>query len=315
MTSNTDEIEAIKLQNATNAAVLGVALSNTKIGDRKHTEYTELLDSALINESIKKITPFLKTDRSIAGYVIETDKQTMVCYHGTQFGKVLGSGGKEILNDLSPRPSNMNFGDQICSVHAGFKAEYQTSKTSLDEVLNNVLDKTHPVSFAGHSLGGAVANIAALDMATNKKEFRVGSVKTFGAPHPFGFKAAGIYNEKISETHRIIQKGDPVPALSFGYTPVGKTIILKGYGHSGASYRKKTKALETNRISSISFDISSYVSAVLNAPKIAFVAVSTEISKAIKNAQNMIKHFTTTQSTIERSPINAKKEKSKQFSK
>jgi len=157
-------------------AVLGVFLSykypgkkvDKKKNEQSYDESLEGLKEELVKqgEQFVKATPFYKDGvMAPAGYVIETDKQTMVSYHGTQIDNRANT--KEVSRDLKIRKSIMKFGDQECGVHAGFKEEYEDSKVDLYRVLNNI-KSSNPVVFSGHSLGGAVASIAALDATANK---------------------------------------------------------------------------------------------------------------------------------------------------
>lgn len=205
--------------------MLGVALSRTIEGKKERDKRKDYglckaeLEEQLAKEGDKlnKATPFYKNGdkTNIAGYVIETDNKTMVCYHGTRFKEALsGHGKQEVKNDLNSKLTNMKFGDAEHSVHEGFKKEYESSKDSLYEILNNRKNKT-PIDFTGHSLGGAVAGIAALDAATNRPEIKIGSVVNFGCPRFLSPKAAKLYKAigLSDKTLRVKQTLDPVPRV------------------------------------------------------------------------------------------------------
>lgn len=176
----------------------------------------------------------------------------MVCYHGTQFGKLATSGGKEVLHDLQAYRSKMDFGGEKVLVHAGFKKEYESSKKSLYEALAKTDTQTKKVHMSGHSLGGAVAQIAALDASTNKDKtppIKISGVSTFGGPRVFSKNAAVLYNGKLGkQTLRIKQDKDPVPKImpKGPYHHVGKKINLSADGkgiHAGAVYLGITKKI------------------------------------------------------------------------
>ena len=61
----------------------------------------------------------------------------------------------------------MEFGTQKVEVHSGFKKEYNISEKSLKAALAQVTDQRKELHIASHSLGGVVAQIAALDLSTN----------------------------------------------------------------------------------------------------------------------------------------------------
>jgi hypothetical protein len=246
------------------AAMAGVSLSNKKKDGKGYQEYEDALRKEIKDKGGKfiKATPFYKKGvKSPAGYVIETDKETMVSYHGTQFGKFFGSGGKEVFHDLQMQKSKMKFGDQECGVHAGFKKEYDNSRDDLYSVLQEVKgDPAKPVIFSGHSLGGAVANIAALDASANNRlpnGQTVGGVVTFGAPRVLSPEAAQVYNDKglDKNTLRVKQGWDVVPRIpseSLGYAHVGKKVKLDAgmnAVHSGKVYRKMSRSMSSEAVS------------------------------------------------------------------
>lgn len=73
------------------------------------------------------------------------------------------SGGVEVLMDLT------TFGGQSANVHSGFLAAYQGLRMYLRSQLSSLLSSSSytKVRFTGHSLGGALACLAAVDMSTN----------------------------------------------------------------------------------------------------------------------------------------------------
>lgn len=68
-------------------------------------------------------------------------------------------------------------------VHAGFDADYKSTAPAMKEALGYVLSKfpTSPLWITGHSLGGALAMLAALDLHSNHSIATAG-VYTFGQP-------------------------------------------------------------------------------------------------------------------------------------
>lgn len=301
-------------------AVLAVALANKspdreqyKTRKQKLIEQLEKSGEKLVREPI----PFYKKGvKGPAGYVIETDKEVLVCYHGTQFGKVFGSGGKEILHDLQISRAKMNFGGQEVSVHSGFKAEFESSKESLYQALAQTNLKDKGVHLAGHSLGGAVSQIAAMDLSTHFG-VKVNKVTTFGGPRVFTKDAADLYNSKGlgDVTLRVKQDRDPVPRLvpRGMYHHTGKKISIKSSKrgiHSGAIYRdlgaKKitqsdvANARESDKPWSFT---EAYVKPVMKMTKAAFVMAYKATIGAVVNRLKPSKSQASGRST----PVNPKK--------
>ena len=123
-------------------------------------------------------------------------------------------------------------------IHRGFSEAYQSFRINLRASIVDALEKCdnrNPVElyFTGHSLGGALATIAALDTqfylnqtktqtnqtsttggggSRNQKQIISLKIYTFGAPrvgnHPF----AKLVNKMINDSWRVCLDGDPVPA-------------------------------------------------------------------------------------------------------
>lgn len=189
----------------------------------KYYSYLQKIEKEL-GKKVVSIKPFYKGDKNFAGHVIETEGEILVCYHGTRVNDLRNSGIKEVLSDLRAKQSKMEFAssEEPVSVHTGFKKEFGYSKDSLYKALESC-GKEKPLHLTGHSLGGAVAQIAALDLSLNKDR-DVSKVTTFGGAVVFGKKAAGLYEEKglSDKTMRVINTRDPVPM-----------IVPMGYYHSG----------------------------------------------------------------------------------
>jgi hypothetical protein len=143
----------------------------------------------------------------------------------------------------------MQFGNQQGDVYAGFKKEYEASKAQLKIALLQV-DLTKPLVISGHSLGGAVAQIAALDITTNginnftpdsqtkssqlkqPSQIKIDIIIVFGSPRGFYKTAAKIFKDTKLDTKtlRIENTWDPItkfPPESFlPFEHVGKKCEL-----------------------------------------------------------------------------------------
>lgn len=109
-----------------------------------------------------------------------------------------------------------------CAVHSGFMASWNSTKTLILPTLEALL-ATHPtynLTLTGHSLGGAVAGLAALEFEARGWSPRVA---TFGEPR-FGNAALAHYvdgvfpwngTEEVGRYWRVTHTGDPVPLLPF----------------------------------------------------------------------------------------------------
>lgn len=85
-----------------------------------------------------------------------------------------------------------------------------------------------PVWFAGHSLGGAMATIAAADYIYNKKKFA--AVYTFGQPRCMLKKTAKKFTQATNNCYFRFQNNNDistrVPSAFFGYFHGGNAIYI-----------------------------------------------------------------------------------------
>jgi predicted lipase len=83
------------------------------------------------------------------------------------------------------------------------------------------------VIFTGHSLGGAIANLAAFDFA-NARHHRSFRLYTFGQPRVGDEKYANAVSTAISNHFRVVHKKDIVPHkpayFFFSYRHAGSEV-------------------------------------------------------------------------------------------
>jgi hypothetical protein len=126
------------------------------------------------------------------------------------------------LQDILPENNGLLPND--LSIHAGFEMQYVRIRNRLLNATLTLANRfpDYQIVFAGHSLGGALATLAAVDF-TDRYGFgdRI-SLYTFGAPRVGDSKWARYLNTLpfASRMYRIQRKGDPVvhlPPMWVGY--------------------------------------------------------------------------------------------------
>jgi hypothetical protein len=115
-------------------------------------------------------------------------------------------------------------------VHAGFADAYNRISDELKAAIP--ADATR-ISFTGHSLGGAQAQLAALDLAKTRTNCQM-DICTFGAPNVGDAAFAESINRVTNgNTLHFIGDTDPVPGLCrplTGYAASGHSILITSNG-------------------------------------------------------------------------------------
>lgn len=112
-------------------------------------------------------------------------------------------------------------------VHTGFINAYKSEKIR-GNILGLMNDEIDSVRVTGHSLGGALAILCAIDLQYNFPD-RDYEVIVFGSPRVGNKAFKKSYDKRIFKTVRVKNKGDIISALPFsfmGYRHVGAEIVL-----------------------------------------------------------------------------------------
>lgn len=120
-------------------------------------------------------------------------------------------------------------------VHQGFYNAYMTLQQDILDALSSE-ESEAPISITGHSLGAAMAVLAAFDLA--KQGFEVLDVITFGAPRVGQRQFAYLFKLGVKNYWRVTHGRDPVPhvppeAINFRHAP---TEVF--YPGGGTTYTK-----------------------------------------------------------------------------
>lgn len=140
------------------------------------------------------------------------------------FGEVSGSsfllafrgseetGTADWINDLKFMPTEYPYveGKADMMVHYGFMEAYKSVREAIIKAVKDSPMKK--VVLVGHSLGGALAVLCALDMGCNLPQKSVQCV-TFGCPKVGDPAFVKTYNEQVPTTYRFVNGPDIVPSI------------------------------------------------------------------------------------------------------
>jgi pimeloyl-ACP methyl ester carboxylesterase len=169
--SGTDPVNSYLLAVASNLAYPG------KVSDRPGATRQERFRYAF-DELGLELAATIETDRSrndIQALVLSRDDLVLVVFRGSE-----SSSTEAILRDWLDTDSKIKlvpFGDVL--VHKGFSLAFEASYENLVDRLRPLLEGRN-LWLTGHSLGGALANLTALQMARDRVP--VHAVVTFASP-------------------------------------------------------------------------------------------------------------------------------------
>ena len=168
-----------------------------------------------------------------------------------------GTEGKELLNtDLNLRLVPLPGVAGVVMVHCGFLESFNRCKSEIEAAVNENVTSTVGLYITGHSLGGALAQIASA--ALNRDN--LAACYTFGSPR---VGTAG-FDELIKCPHyRVINNWDLVPALPLAF--------FRGYRHNGDPRLltpTTSVALRRDRYASFLYNIAAIVLVTLRTRKL-----------------------------------------------
>ena len=177
-----------------------------------------------------------------------------------------------------------------CNVHRGFYNSYSTVSSFVKTQVTTLTAKYRnaPIYVTGHSLGGAIAIVAALDIrATYGNAIKL---YTFGEPRVGNAAFASYVNSQIPDTFRVIHYADIVPHLPPAASNYKHTNYEVWYQEDMKSY-KVCNAEDAGcsnsvvpKLSTSDHDISFYI-------KIVAVTHFEKASKVLKNLRQAFENL------------------------
>ncbi|KAM1543301.1 hypothetical protein EV1_012888 [Malus domestica] len=153
---------------------------------------------------------------------------------------------KDLRTDLMVAPTGLNperiGGDfkQEVQVHSGFLRAYDSVRIRIVSLMKlaigyfddiaEPLDKWH-VYITGHSLGGALSTLLALELSSSqlaKRGLISVTMYNFGSPRVGNKVFAEIYNKKVKDSWRVVNHRDIIPTIPrlMGYCHVAQPVYL-----------------------------------------------------------------------------------------
>ncbi len=184
--------------------------------------HTQLGTQITANPERYTVAEFSRTGAYIDAFIVKgkTNGHAQVVFMGTK-------SNDDWMHDANFRPKSLDGGPEV--VHSGFKSYTEQMWPKISKELQGAKS----VTFTGHSLGGAVAQVATVKFAKESPEVPV-KVVTFGAPRVGNQAFADTLNRATKGNHaRVVLGKDPVPDANLhtaGYVHTSKPIIFDDGG-------------------------------------------------------------------------------------
>jgi len=139
-------------------------------------------------------------------------------------------------------------------VHAGFVKAWLSVKERVLALMDDMLIRTAAsgrIVITGHSLGGALATLAALDLTEDPDKV---FVITFGSPQVGSTEFVRLFDATIKNSVRVVTVYDPIPkSLSgkFAHVKGAYVITRAGYDNPVSAHFAYQKILESQNVSGV----------------------------------------------------------------
>jgi triacylglycerol lipase len=141
--------------------------------------------------------------------ILYDDRDVVLAFRGTD-------GLLALKSDLYAIPTNLVAPDWV---HKGFADRWARIRTETIRRLGEVRDRGQTLWVTGHSLGGAMAVLAADDL--QRAGMPIHAVYTFGQPRVAGVVLARAIEQRLPSSYRYVLLDDPVPMLG---TPTANSV-------------------------------------------------------------------------------------------
>ena len=213
---------------------------------RKSYEYDHEAEKRRLERALRQIRWELVDTISVnatQAYVARNGDFAALAFRGTEANRM-----KDVRADARAAQTTCPTGGRV---HSGFQAQYDDVEDRVEAALDRVAGK--PLFVTGHSLGGAVATIAAKRL---RAERRLAACYTFGSPR---VGTEEWVSRLKTPVYRMVNSADPVPLIPLSGTvtfwlakalraagrtvPPGRLLVsfgnwvertMSGYAHAGS---------------------------------------------------------------------------------
>lgn len=177
----------------------------------------------------------LNRNRELFGFILESEDEVVVAFRGT-------SSTSDWLSDAIASQVSYPYCKNAGQTHRGFTQIYKSARHGIMSVLKN-MSREKRLVLTGHSLGGALATLCAMDVAENVP-FRSYALYTFGSPRVGDPSFARALADGVANSHRVSNLFDAVPYLPPAVFRMPRSSKVYEYRHvktaAPMEFRKRT---------------------------------------------------------------------------
>ncbi|MFM9267761.1 lipase family protein [Tychonema sp. BBK16] len=179
-----------------------------------------------IKSTAKEVVKIKKKIPVYFGFVLSSKSHNIIVFRGTQrtVEWVLNINAVYAINDR--KVASMSYG----TIHPGFSAIYSDISTQTLEAAKK-LNPSVPCYLSGHSLGAAIATLAAIDIAVNIPRLQKQvQLYTYASPRVGDRVFAREHNRVVPNSYRVVNLADAITLVPF-------TVFFKTeYVHVGEEW-------------------------------------------------------------------------------
>ncbi|MBD2425090.1 lipase family protein [Phormidium sp. FACHB-1136] len=180
-----------------------------------------------IEQQVEQAVQIDQTVSVYYGFLLTSEAFNLLMFRGTQRRlEILGdllTLQRSYVNPLTDEP--------LGQVHLGFHTLYFKQLAEAVRAAVQTLDPAKPLVISGHSLGGALANLAAMDMALHYPDFQPNlHIYTYGTPRVGDLTFVENHSKLLPNHYRVVNLADMVPM-----TPLSNLLIVN-FMHAGEQW-------------------------------------------------------------------------------
>ena len=171
--------------------------------------------------------PISSDETGLDCFIKSEDGITWVVFRGTETDQL-----NDVCTDLLTFRVKTPFLPDECRVHAGFLGQYMSGRTLIIDTIRYMANPK--VVCTGHSLGGGLSTLCALDVEQNVEGDVETYCVTYGSPRVGGGHFRNLFDAVIDNSFRFVDVNDPIPRVplrAWGFKHVKGCFITSPYGY------------------------------------------------------------------------------------